>query len=174
MKCHVPLLATVLLTLMSCTAAPSKPILSGKGGSTSDSFPGKPDSPKDSGVATENRAAPAEPSAIELENTKFAGEEAKLEAVVKYSGLTSERLKFTTASDKATLTVPGLPAKTPDTLIIEIYEKDKLRFVAKRANTLVELDKSNIVSFADCAITKVPWDGEANEATCGWSIEASK
>jgi len=159
-----------------------------------DSNPGKPVVVKQPGTGGEGPSVPSNPggttppggtppgadptttvaSQIELANTKFAGQETKLEALVKFAGTTSARLKLTSSNGLAAITVPSLIPDTASTLVVELYEGAKLRFVARRANTKFEKGKAGRLNFADCSVAKVPWDGESNQATCGWVIQPLK
>ncbi len=108
---------------------------------------------------------------IQLVDTKFSGQEAKLEALVKFSGMTSPRLKLGT---DAKFKVEDLPAGKADQLVVELYEGDKLRFVAKQNNVQFEKTKSSSVKIEDCNILKAPWDGASNDGNCNWDITEVK
>lgn len=157
-------LAALMLTA-SCSKAIEKRAFSKKSGINSDAGV---DYTQTSSIAPEILEAPSE---IQLVNSKFAGEEGKLEATVTFGGSTSARLKLTASDGIASLSVSALAADRTDTLVVDIYEGQKLRFRAHRANTTVEKDQANSWKIEDCSISKLPWDGETNETTCGWSVQ---
>ena len=96
------------------------------------------------------------------------------EAIIKYNGVTSPRYKLEAESGLATITAPNLLTAKSDTLVVEIYEAEKLRFIARRIATTVEKGKANSWKLEDCLVTKVPWDGEKNEGSCGWTVQDVK
>ena len=108
---------------------------------------------------------------IQLVDTKFAAQEGKLEALVKFSGMTSPRLKLGT---DAKFKVEDLPAGKADQLVVELYEGDKLRFVATQNGVQFDKTKSSSVKIEDCNILKAPWDGESNDGNCNWDITEVK
>ncbi len=153
--------------------------------------------PKGGGIETEDQADTSEPSGVSsadggaslpstdpvdanfpseiiLANAKFTGEENKLQASVVFGGVTNSSLNLTAKSDGVLITIPSLPTNKADTLVVEIYQDKILRFIARRANTLVEKGKVNTWTLEDCDVTRVPWDGEDNQGICGWSIEDNK
>jgi hypothetical protein len=160
-----------ILMLTGCSKPVERPIR-GKSGGTKDAV-GTPYSGKNPDQSSAP-AIPEIPSQIQLVNTKFAGDEDKLEAIVKYAGATSPRYKLNSEAGLAIITVPGLLKAMTDTLIVELYEAENLRFIARRIATTVEKDKSNSWKLEDCLVTKVPWDGEKNEGSCGWTIQDVK
>ncbi len=117
--------------------------------------------------------APIVLSEIQVVSTKFTGEVGKLEALVKFAGATSPRLKFVSSGGIAAFKVPSLSTIKSDTLVVEIYEGERLRFLARRANTKVEKGKTNSWKLEDCSVTRVPWDGESNQGACGWTVQES-
>lgn len=159
------------LILASCTKPVAKPTF-GKNGGTKDAG-GKYD-PTSEPKTPVVKVTPELPSEIQLVNTKFTGEESKLEAIIKYNGVTSPRYKLEAESGLATITAPNLLTAKSDTLVVEIYEAEKLRFIARRIATTVEKGKANSWKLEDCLVTKVPWDGEKNEGSCGWTVQDVK
>jgi len=153
----------------SCTPRESKPTFSGK--KPGQSRDGTPGTSTPSGANKEKSTLPTQ---IQLVNTKFSGQENKLEAQVTLAGVTSPRVKLTPGTGLASASVPGLPVNDKDTMIVHLYEGAAIRFIAFRPNTLVEKGKANSLKLEDCALTKAPWDGESNQGACGWSVVESK
>ncbi len=165
---------SILLSLSACTQKPALPNLEKHGRGAGDAENGGTGSgPSDEGKDKET-VAPEYPTEINLATSKFKGEESKLSAVIKYAGSTSEKLKLTTSDSKALVTVPKLASGKNDALTIELYEGEKLRFRATRANTAIEKSKATEIEIDDCLIQKLPWDGLANETACGWTISDVK
>ncbi|RYZ91101.1 MAG: hypothetical protein EOP04_01665 [Proteobacteria bacterium] len=179
MKTAIASLAVIIFAV-GCTASPSKPSFGSKKASTNDVIPGDdPDDldPNSENVKPGNGKVPtisSVPTEISLDNKKFKGEESKLEALVKYAGTTSAKLKLESSGDGAKLSVPKLTLGKTDVLTVEIYEGQKLRFKATKAATTIDKSKATVMKIEDCAIQQLPWAGESNETLCGWTISVSK
>jgi hypothetical protein len=183
MKVRVATLAIILSVAASaCTRAPGRPTFKQRSGglARSDTVKVKENANQTPGSGTKPAPVVEEsnilslPTEIALANAKFKGEEPKLEALVKYAGVTSAMLKLESSSDSATIKVPKLVAGKTDALVIEIYEGTTLRYKATKLATTFEKAKANSVTVEDCSIQKLPWTGEGSETLCGWSISDVK
>jgi hypothetical protein len=113
---------------------------------------------------------------IQLMGPKLLGQANKYEALVKFGGVSSARTKLESLDAGVKLAVKGLPTAKADVMVIEIYEADKLKFIAKRAATELPpaTAKANMIQISDCLILKAPWDGLASSGSCDWDIEEAK
>lgn len=113
---------------------------------------------------------------IQLVGPKLLGQESKYEAIVKFGGITSPRTKLEKLDAGVKLAIKGLPTAKADVMTIEIYEADKLKFIAKRAATELPAAaaKANMVQISDCLVLTAPWDGLASSGSCNWDIEEAK
>lgn len=111
---------------------------------------------------------------IKVDNLKFKADESKLEAVVKYAGGSSAKLKIKSSGSSAVISVKTIKAGKDQPLIIEFYEGTQLKFSAIRPGTSVDGAKANEFSIDDCGVHKLPWTGEGHENFCGYSIQDSK
>lgn len=113
---------------------------------------------------------------ILLVSSKLLGQEAKYTAVAKFAGVTSAKLPLTKADGGIKFVVPGLPAAKSELLVVEIYEGDKLRFIAKKPKLELAAPsaKANRLRVEECLILSAPWDGAKTEGSCNWDIEEAK
>lgn len=113
---------------------------------------------------------------ILLLSSKLLGQEAKYAAIAKFGGVTSARVNLAKADQGAKIDVPGLPSAKSDVLVVEIYEGDKLRFIAKKAKTelAAATSQANTVQVDECLILTAPWDGTTSDGSCDWDIEEAK
>lgn len=170
---NILLQSLTFAVLTACTASPPKApkLYRGSGDALSEGGQGS-----NSGVNPSNPVTPipAIPTTIALASKKFQGEEDKLRAVVKYAGQASEKLRLKADGDSAVVSIDKLSSGKSDALVVEIYEGEKLRFKASKASVAIDKNKENSFKIEDCAIHKLPWSGEANEAHCAWSVEDLK
>ncbi|MBC7533927.1 MAG: hypothetical protein H7318_20360 [Oligoflexus sp.] len=113
---------------------------------------------------------------ILLSSSKLLGQETKYSAVAKFAGVTSAKLNLAKADGGVKLIVTGLPSSKSDLLVVEIYEGDKIRFVAKKAKLELAAAsaKANSVKVEECLILTAPWDGAKSEGSCNWDVEEAK
>ena len=113
---------------------------------------------------------------ILLSSSKLLGQETKYSAVAKFAGVTSAKLNLAMADGGVKLIVPGLPSSKSDLLVVEIYEGDKIRFIARKAKLELAAasSKANSVKVEECLILTVPWDGAKSEGSCNWDVEEAK
>lgn len=115
-------------------------------------------------------AATDKPSVFLLASSKFQGKESNLQAVVTFAGMAA-RSALVANGASATASIAGLPVDTNGELIVELYEGEQLRFIAKRAGTTFERGKENQIAIDDCRILPAPWEGKSHDGSCTWTIE---
>ena len=172
------ILSTILLASVaakSCTSGPPSPINIRRSGdaagatqtpNTSTRRPDQPETPIEVSAPT----IPDFPTEILIENNKFKGQENRFEAVVKYAGAISEKIRLDSTENATRLIVPDLVSGKSDALVIEIYEGTTIRFKATKLATTLDRTKANTVEFKDCDIQKLPWSGQENETLCSWYV----
>lgn len=172
MRFQVLTFSLALVFIAACTKAPVAPTFH-KSGSGNVEGEGNGPNGSDGGKNTVEPETEY-PTEISLANTKFKGDESKLQALVKYAGNTSEKLELKADGSAAVLSIPKLAAGKNDALVVELYEGATLKFKATRAGTSIEKSKANSFKIEDCAIHKLPWSGDANEGLCGWTVQDVK
>lgn len=79
---------------------------------------------------------------------------------------------FVVTGSEVKLDLGGLPTGVSGLLTVAIAAVDGTpKFVAKRANTLLEANKLQVVVIDDCLVLPAPWDGEVHDGSCQWTIE---
>lgn len=96
------------------------------------------------------------------------------EAVAKLGGLKTAKIPLVSGEDGMSFEAIGLPVKASDVLVVEIYEGDTLKFIAKRADTRLDTNRGPPVLIKDCQLLSAPWDGLKSEGGCNWDIEEAK
>jgi|GEM_PF-2330502 hypothetical protein len=110
------------------------------------------------------------PVELVVANAKLIGTPGAYKAVIKFqsSSLTQE---FTPTGAESRLKIEGLPANVSGVIAIELYQGEVLKFVAKRANTKLDVVAANQIVIDDCLVLPAPWDGQQHNGSCEWTIE---
>ncbi len=111
----------------------------------------------------------AQPTELLLANDKLSPLGVPLKARVSV-GNSKVESEFTPTGKVSKLDIKALPKTDSALMIIEIFEGDKLRFMAKKADLSLSSTETNTVVIDDCNILVVPWDGKSNDGSCGWTI----
>ncbi len=172
--CRFIFLMLIVSTLMACERyKPSYkvPKASNQGGQT-----GQGPTPAGPVPGPGPQPEPGSNTDILLVSTKFDGADGRYSGLAKFAGVTSPKATLTKVEGGMKLSATGLPSSKTDILTVEIYEGDKLRFIAKKAKLELAAVSPlpNTVKLDDCLILAAPWDGTKSDASCNWVIEEVK
>lgn len=128
------------------------------------------------GSAATQDSADAKPAVPTDQATELVVSTTKLKAnpgaytlVVRF--LTADtRQEFTPSGSDARFKLANLPANEAGVMTVELFQDNKLKFVAKRANTKLEKAQANRIVVDDCLILPAPWDGSQHDGSCDWTI----
>jgi len=111
---------------------------------------------------------------IVLVSPRLGTQAGTYQAVAKLGGFTTAKIPLLPDQNGLTFEAAGLPVNSPDVLVVEIYEGESLKFIAKRAATQLAANSSAPVRIDDCLLLSAPWDGLKSEGGCNWEIEEVK
>ena len=126
-------------------------------------FPGRKKNPPGTQLVPAN-------SSLVLAHSKLQATPGTYRAKIMYAE-GEKTVDFTPQGNQSVLSLERLPAGSQKTLVMEIYNGEQLKFIAKKANVSLLASGSNQIIVDDCLVLPAPWDGKSNDGSCDWTIE---